>query len=108
MVTATYTYNGDGTRMSKTVSGSTTAFTWDDTGSLLSEGTISYIYGADGLPLEQVTSAGVVTYYHHDDAGSTRALTSSTGTVVGSYTYDANGTTVASTGSAANPFRYVG
>jgi hypothetical protein len=32
-----------------------------------------------------------VQYLHHDQAGSTRLITDSTGTVEGSYTYDAYG-----------------
>jgi hypothetical protein len=68
----TYTSNGDGLRMSKTVgSGSSTvnhAFAWDQAGSLpllLTDttqvtgtavpATTAYIYGPGGLPLEQVT-----------------------------------------------------
>ena len=57
--TATYAYNGDGLRMSKTVSGVTTPFTWDVSGTiprLISDGTSQYVYGPGGLPLEQITS----------------------------------------------------
>jgi hypothetical protein len=50
---------------------------------LLSDGTNSYIYGPGGLPIEQVSSGGTVTYLHHDQAGSTRLLTGLTGTVTG-------------------------
>jgi RHS repeat-associated protein len=50
----------------------------------------SYIYGPDGLPIEQIdTSTGTVTYLHHDQQGSTRLLTGSTGTVTGKCTYGA-------------------
>jgi RHS repeat-associated protein len=108
--TASYTYNGDGLRTAKTVSGTTTSQTWDTSTSLptlLTDGSTAYIYGPDGLPLEQVTSSGTL-YYHHDQLGSTRALTNSTGTVVASYTYDPYGNLTASTGTATNPFRYAG
>jgi RHS Repeat len=55
---ATYTYNGDGLRMSKTVSGSSEAFTWDSNTSdgiprPLVDGTTSYVYDPQGHPLEQ-------------------------------------------------------
>ena len=56
--TATYKYDGDGLRMSKTVNGVTTPFTWDPGGStplLLSDGTTDYIYGSNGTPIEQET-----------------------------------------------------
>ena len=55
---ATYTYNGDGLRMSKTVGGATSTFTWDVSGSLpllLSDGTSQYIYGPSGTPIEQLS-----------------------------------------------------
>jgi RHS repeat-associated protein len=54
---ATYTYNGDGLRMSKTVAGVTTPYTWDVSGSeplLLSDGTYDYVYGPGDVPVEQV------------------------------------------------------
>lgn len=57
--TANYKYNGDGLRMSKTVNGVTTPFTWDTASStplLLSDGTTDYIYGANGTPIEQETA----------------------------------------------------
>ena len=67
----------------------------------------AYVYGPDGLPLEQLTASGTV-YYHHDQLGSTRALTNGSGTVVASYTYDPYGNLTASTGTVANPFGYAG
>lgn len=108
--TASYSYNGDGLRTSKTVSGVTTSETWDITGTvptLLTDGSTAYVYGPDGLPLEQITTSGTL-YYHHDQLGSTRALTSSSGAVVASYSYDPYGNLTGSTGTASNPFRYAG
>ena len=107
---ATYTYSGDSLRMSKTSGGTTSAFAWDLTGSLpqlLSDGTNSYIYGPSGHPIEQI-AAGAVTYYHHDQLGSTRALTSATGAVVGTFTYDSYGRTTGSTGTITTPLGYAG
>ena len=59
-----YGYDGDGLRQSKTVGGGTTAFAWDVSGALpllLQETTAgvttSYLYGPDGLPVEQATSS---------------------------------------------------
>jgi hypothetical protein len=51
---ATYTYNGNGLRMSKTVSGTTSAFTWDEaegTPLALVAGATDYVYGPGGVPL---------------------------------------------------------
>jgi RHS repeat-associated protein len=53
-------------------------------------------------------SASGTLYYHHDQLGSTRALTSSTGTVVATYSYDPYGNLTGSTGTATNPLRYAG
>jgi RHS repeat-associated protein len=108
---ATYRYNGDGLRTSKTVSGATTAFAWSQAEGLpllLVDGTTNYVYGPGGLPLAQITAAGAVTYYHHDQLGSTRALTNSAGTVVATSTYDPYGKLTASTGTTTNPLKHAG
>jgi RHS repeat-associated protein len=49
------------------------------------------VYGPSELSVEQISSGGTVTYLHHDQAGSTRLLTGSTGTVTGKCTYGAYG-----------------
>ena len=107
--TAQYSYNGDGLRMSKTVSGTAEAFTWDMSSSfplLLQDATTNYLYGPGGQPLEQISSSNTVLYYHQDQLGSTRALTNSTGSVVATYTYDAYGNVTAKTGTITNPLQY--
>jgi RHS repeat-associated protein len=109
---ATYAYNGDGLRMSKTVSGTTTQQAWDTAEGvplLLVDGTTDYVYGPGGLPLEQVSSSGTL-FYYQDQLGSTRALASVTGTVVAAYTYDAYGNLTGSTvtGTVTNPFGFAG
>jgi RHS repeat-associated protein len=83
---------------------------WDMTESLpliLSDGTNSYIYGPDGLPVEQVSSGGTITYLHHDQQGSTRLLTGSTGTVTGKCTYGAYGAPTCE-GTTTTPLGYDG
>jgi RHS repeat-associated protein len=107
---ATYAYDGVGLRASKTVSGTTSNFTWDEAQGLpllLSEGSTSYVYGPGGLPLERVTSSGTL-YYLHDQLGSTRALTDQSGNVVATYSYNAFGKVTGTTGSVTNPFTYAG
>ena len=47
------------------------------------------MYGPESIPIEQISSGGTVTYLHHDQQGSTRLLTGSTGTVTGKCTYSA-------------------
>jgi RHS repeat-associated protein len=105
----TYTYDGNGLRASQTISGTASFLTWNPTRGLpliLNDSTNSYIYCSDGLPVEQITSAGTVTYLHHDQQGSTRLLTGSTGTVTGSTTFDAYGNKTGSTGSSTTPLGY--
>jgi hypothetical protein len=55
---ATYAYNGDGLRQSKTVGGTTTQETWHTAEGLpllIQHGATKEITGPDGLPLEQIT-----------------------------------------------------
>jgi RHS repeat-associated protein len=105
-----YTYNGDGLRMTKTSSGTTAYFAWDVAEGLplvLNDGTNSYIYGAGGYPIEQAASGGTVTYLHHDQQGSTRLLTNEKGEKVGSATYDGYGNPIGKTGTIS-PLGYDG
>jgi RHS repeat-associated protein len=74
---------------------------------ILSDKTNSYIYGPAGLPVEQISSGGTVTYLHHDQQGSTRLLTGSTGTVTGKCTYGAYGAPTCE-GTTTSPLGYDG
>jgi RHS repeat-associated protein len=66
------------------------------------------VCGPGGLPVEQINnSTGTVSYLHHDQAGSTRLLTGSTGTVTGKCTYSAYGTPTCE-GSSTTPLGYDG
>jgi RHS repeat-associated protein len=107
-----YGYNGDGLRTSETISGTTTYLAWDIAEKLpliLNDGTNSYIYGPGGLPVEQINNTTSTTLYlHHDQQGSTRLLTSSTGTKEASFTYDAYGNQTGHTGTATTPLGYDG
>jgi RHS repeat-associated protein len=101
-VTVGYVYNGAGQLMNSTQGSTTTDFTWDDTAStptLLTAGNESYIYGPDGAPIEQISSSGTVQYLHHDQIGSTRLVTSSTGGIADSYTYTPYGALVSGSSS---------
>jgi RHS repeat-associated protein len=107
----TYAYNGEDLRTSQTISGATSYLAWDTTEELpliLSDSTSSYIYGPGDMPLEQINNTtGTVTYLHHDQAGSTRLLTGSTGKTEGSYSYSPYGTPE-HTGTATTPLGYDG
>lgn len=107
----TYGYDAAGLRTSRTGDGSTTRYTWDTTGGvplLLSEGDTSYVYDAEGLPLERIDGDGNVVFLHHDQLGSTRMLTDEDGEVVGTVSYDAYGRVAGSTGSVTTPFGFAG
>ena len=68
------------------MSGSTTTFVWDDesTPNLLTDGSNSYLYGPDGLPIEQI--GGTASYWYvHDQAGSTLLLLDASGAQAGGY-----------------------
>ncbi len=103
-----YTYNGEGLRASQTISATTSYLAWDTNESLpllLSDATNNYIYGPNGLPIEQISSGGTPTYLHHDQQGSTRLLTGSAGTVTGKCTYGAYGTPTCE-GTTTTPLGY--
>lgn len=105
-----YAYNGDGLRMSKTVSGSTSQYLWDVASALpllLKDGSTAYIYGPGRLPLEQINGSTTL-WLHQDQLGSTRLVTDSVGVSQATYTFDAYGNLIASTGSITNPLRFSG
>ncbi len=107
---ATYRYDGNGLRQSKTVGTVSTAFAWDQSQGpplLLADGSDYYVYGPAGSPIEKITGS-TVQYMHQDQQGSTRLLTDSTGSVVGTYSYDAYGNTTSHTGSASTTLQYDG
>ncbi|HEY4871714.1 MAG TPA: LamG-like jellyroll fold domain-containing protein [Candidatus Dormibacteraeota bacterium] len=107
---STYAYNGDGLRMSKTVSGATSQFLWDAAPTLpilLSDGATAYVYGPGGLPLEQINGSTVL-WLHHDQIGSTRLVTDAGGASQATYTFDAYGKITASTGLVLSPFLFTG
>jgi tripartite motif-containing protein 71 len=104
-----YGYDGTGLRASQTINGTTTYMAWDTsqpTPLLLMDGVNSYIFGPEGVPAEQISMGGAVTYLHHDQAGTTRAITSSTGVIEASFTYDAYGNTTGTTGTAKTPLGF--
>jgi RHS repeat-associated protein len=58
------------------------------------------------MTVEQINNTtGAITYLHHDQAGSTRLLTGSTGTVTGKCAYSAYGTPTCE-GTATTPLGY--
>ena len=105
-----YTYNGDGLRMSKAMGATTTPFTWDVASALpsvLEDGTNAYVYGPGELPLEQI-SGNTALWFHHDQLGSTRLLTNGAGQAVATYVYTPYGKVSSLPGSASTSLLYAG
>jgi RHS repeat-associated protein len=105
----TYAYNGDGLRASEAISGTTHYLAWDTSEELpliLNDGTDSYVYGPEGVPVEQINGEEKAQYLHHDQEGSTRLITSSTGIVEGAYTYTPYGAVEGHTGTATTALGY--
>jgi RHS repeat-associated protein len=67
-----------------------------------------YLTDPLGLPAVQIRTTDEVLYYHHDQIGSTRALTDDSGMIAITYTYDDWGNTAVSTTAVVNPFQYAG
>ncbi len=105
----TYTYTGEGLRVLQTKGKTATNLTWDMHGTMsliLSDEQNTYIYGPGNIPIEQIPSKGTTLYLHHDQQGSTRMMTSSTGTIEATATYDAYGNVAGTTGTATTPLGY--
>lgn len=108
---ASYQYDGNGLRASKVVSGTTTNYAWDISGSLplmILANNTDWIYGPGGVVLEEIVPTNTVYYYHQDQLGSTRKVTDSTGTVVRSYTFDPWGNVSSTSGTLSTPFQFAG
>ncbi|HEY7961635.1 MAG TPA: RHS repeat-associated core domain-containing protein, partial [Solirubrobacteraceae bacterium] len=106
-----YTYDGDGLRASQLKQTLTNHLAWSESGripTILGDEQNSYIYGPGGIAIEQVPAKGNPLYLHQDQQGSIRALTSATGAVEATMTYDAYGNPAGTTGAATTPLGYDG
>jgi RHS repeat-associated protein len=112
LINDTYAYNGDGLRTAEASStGGTKYMAWDNTQPtpvLIYDGKNSYIYGPEDLPIEEVNTEGRALYLHHDQQGSTRLITNSTGAKEAAYTYGPYGELIASAGTATTALGYDG
>ena len=116
-LSASYNYNADGFRVSKTVNGVTTQFVLDDSGNILKQtsgsNTLLFLYDDNGGRVGlQYNGANYL--YVYNAQGDVTAIVDSNHNVVVSYTYDEWGNKVSVTGSMSatlgvqNPFRYRG
>ena len=112
--TYTYQYDALGNLASSTDNGQTTQYLinplgdgnvaaeYNGSGNLIA----NFAYGV-GL-ISQVNAAGAAAYYDYDAVGSTAGLSGSSGHYLASYTYLPFGAVQSTTGTAANPFQYIG
>ncbi len=113
-----FTYNGDGLRATATTSGSpTTNYTNDINNpipAVIDDNSWYIIYGPVGpdgqqLPIEQInTTTGATYYLHHDNIGTTIAITDTTGHTVNTLNYDPYGNLEGQTGTITSPIAYSG
>ena len=106
--TASYTYNGDGLRMSKTVDGTTTSHIWDgmNIAGDVTNGTVTkYIRGIQLISSKTDSNESFYTYNAHGDVVQ---LTNGSGDITKQYSYDAFGVEQNKDVNDTNPFRYCG
>ena len=114
--TLTFTYDADGNRITKTVNGTTTTYTYVDgrvTHETNGTDTIHYRYDTNGTLLSMNLN-GTEYYYLYNGQRDVIGLYNANGNVAVEYTYDAWGKPLTTTGSLAstvgakNPYRYRG
>ena len=104
--TSSYTYNGDGLRMSKTINGVKTSHIWDGTNIAadVSGSTVTkYIRGLQLISSKKGSNENFYTYNGHGDVIQ---LTNGTGAITKQYSYDAFGVEIDKADNNTNPFRY--
>jgi RHS repeat-associated protein len=115
--TATFIYDGDGNRVSKTVGAVTTQYLVDDLNPTgypqvveeLGGGAVTrqYTYGLQRISENQVVNgAWTPSFYGYDGGGNVRQLTNSVGAVTDTYEYDAFGNSITKTGTTPNNYLY--
>jgi len=112
--TYAYTYNAGGLRQTKATPIGQVQFVWSYAQGMpllaatkfLGQYTY-FLYGPGGLPYAQLNPDGSTTYLHHDQLGSTRLTTNSTGDPTGKWTFNPYGSLAATELSAtATPLLY--
>jgi len=109
------TYDVDGVLVRTAVNGVGTDYLVDTSGGLShvvaevdGSGTVTALYVRAGDMLLEEVRGGVVKMYEADGLGSVRGLLDVSGARTDSYAYEAFGSTLSSTGSDANPYRFAG
>lgn len=105
-----FSYDGNGLLASETSGMATRHLTWDTSTalpSILSDEANSFIYGANGVPIEQI-SEEVPTYLHHDHLGSSRLVTDAGGEVSAAISYGPYGGVEGKSGSGSTALGFAG
>lgn len=71
-------------------------------------GSTTFIYGPEDLPVEQIDGSGQALFYHHDQLGSTRAVSDGTPHTVVIIAHDACGNEKYHSGTVSVPFGFGG
>jgi RHS repeat-associated protein len=112
--TVTFKYDPMGRRIEKISPTATSIFAYDGNGlveTVNSSGGVVARYAQEGENIDEplAMQGGTTTsYYEQDDLSSVTSLSSSTGTLAQTYTYDSFGNTTGSSGSLTNFLRYTG
>jgi RHS repeat-associated protein len=111
--TVSFKYDPFGRRIYKSSSTGTSIFAYDGERLLEETNTSGAVVAryAQGENIDEplaMLRSGATSYYENDGLGSITSLTSGSGSIVESYTFDSFGKTTASTGSVTNPFQYTG
>ncbi len=114
---ASFTYDAEGQRLSRTSSGTTQNYVWNYAMPLPCLSTVQsggadqtyYVWLPDGTLLNSISAADSSRrFYHFDESGSAMLLTDSTGAVTDTYAISIYGDTMTQTGSTINPFTWQG
>ena len=109
--TTTFKYDPFGRRIQKSGPLGTTNYLYDGSNVIEgvdNSGNVLARYSQGGLIDEPISvlQAGLTSYYQTDGLGSITSLSSATGTLANTYTYDSFGNLSNFTGTLSNPFRY--
>ena len=102
--TASYTYNGDGLRMSKTVDGKTTKHIWDGTGvsRRCDRRNCNEVYSSSQQLISSKNGSNE-NFYTYNGHGDVVQLTNNTGAITKQYNYDAFGVETNKTNNEYEP-----
>jgi RHS repeat-associated protein len=108
-VSASFSYDALGGRISKTVNGVTAQYLYDGNDIVLESGASGVASYLRSLNIDEpfVRQSSSNEFYHTDALGSVLALTGQTGATQTSYNYEPFGKTTI-TGASSNPFQYTG